>query len=202
MRDKRIGLLPWSNHRPLLADPFVPNKFYLKFLDEGPELDKGHWGSGLWISTDGGQSWQAPRTPGILPCFATLRANLKVKNDLWACAQMQCMGGQGHGVYHSTDGGVTFAKVGNFDGTIQICLGAGSGRPGDAPYTVYVYGARKGDARYGIFRSTDAGRNWDRISYYPAGNFNTPTSLAASWDSFGLVYVTFAGSGAAWGRPR
>ena len=64
-----------------------------------------------------------------------------------------------------------------------------------------MYGTERGDAKYGIFRSTDAGKTWGRISYYPAGNYNSPSSLAASWDTFGLVYVTFGGSGAAWGRP-
>ena len=180
MQGKRTGLAPWSSHRPLLADPFVPDRFYLKFLDEGPEVNRGHWGTALWVSTDGGETWQPPKAPGVLPCFATLRANLKLKDDFWACGQAQCMGGQGHGVYHSKDGGATFSKCGDFDGTIQICLGCGSGKPEDAPYAVYVYGARKGDPRYGIFRSTDAGETWARISYYPAGNFNTPTSLGVS----------------------
>jgi hypothetical protein len=47
---------------------------------------------------------------------------------------------------------------------------------------------------WGIFRSTDAGATWQRVSYYPSGIFDQPTCMAASWDHFAEVIVGFGGN--------
>jgi hypothetical protein len=85
------------------------------------------------------------------------------------------------------------------DFAITLALGRG---PTGSSYAVYVYGKRAGDARWGVFRSTDAGATWSRISYYPAGIFDRPACMAASWDTFGLVYVGFGGQSYVYGKPR
>lgn len=181
--------------RPLRADPFVPDRFYLK-------LTMG----GFYLSNDGGMTWA--KTSDALPVgthHGQLDVNYAVRDDLWLCDGFDgAFGGKfasPHGLFHSTDGGKSWQRVPGLEYAISLALGAGRGGKGDAPYSVYVYGKKAGEAGWGIFRSTD-GSSWVRISHYPAGIFDQPTCMAASWDTFGLVYVGFGGQSFAYGKPR
>jgi photosystem II stability/assembly factor-like uncharacterized protein len=153
-------------HQHLLrADPFTADKFYLKMT---------HAPSSLYISADGGQTWQGQPNAN-LPDYAwngQLVVNGKVKNDLWYADGYA--GSLTHGVFHSTDGGATFQQISGIPHAATIAVGAGSGNVGDAAYAVYFYGLMSGDAEWGIFRSTDAGVSWLRISYYPTGIYDQP----------------------------
>jgi len=179
------------NQHTLRSDPFTPDKFYLKFI-HAPSL--------LYISTDGGKTW-LPQNNTNLPDQAwtgQLVVNGKLQNDLWYADGYQ--GSTPHGVFHSTDGGQTFQQIPGITHAIVIAVGAGSGNAGDAPYAVYFYGQFAAGSPYGIFRSTDAGATWDRISYYPTGLYNTPSILGASQDTFGKVYIGFSGNSFAYGQ--
>ena len=55
---------------------------------------------------------------------------------------------------------------------------------------------------WGIWRSTNGGASWDRICTYPAGLFDWPTAMAASWDTYGLIYVMFSGNTAAYRKIK
>jgi photosystem II stability/assembly factor-like uncharacterized protein len=187
---------PYLKQRQLKADPFVADRFYMKLTDQ----------SCLHFSTDGGATWE--KLAGKLPSFShhgDLEVNAKVQDDLWFCpgfeGSMDNAGAGGaQGLWHSTDGGKTFTRLPSVQRAWRLALGAGSGRGGDAPYSVYMYGLLNGEQRWGVFRSTDTGRTWDRISYYPCGIFDVPTCMAASWDTFGLVYVGFTGNSFVYGR--
>jgi photosystem II stability/assembly factor-like uncharacterized protein len=174
----------------LQADPFVRDRFYLNLVQ-----------GGFFISTDGGATWTKQDHAGLPPYahHGQLAVNQKTQGDLWFADGWE--GAANHGLWHSTDGGATFAKIPGMSHAITLTLGAGSGKPGDAPATVYVYGLLDGDPRWGVFRSTTNGATWDRIAQYPCGILDQPTCLAASWDTFGLVYVGFAGQGLAYGKP-
>ena len=170
--------------RMLAADPFTPDKFYAQ----------GTWRGGFYVSTNGGQSWQLEAQAG-LPVNTHnghLAANRAVKDDLWFVDGWQ--GASRHGLWHSTTGGRTFEAIAAFQYGLTLCLGAGRGAPGDAPYCVYVYGKLTASPDWGIFRSADAGATWERASYYPVGIFDQPTCMAASWDRYGVVIVGFAGN--------
>lgn len=176
--------------RQLVADPFTPDRFYAQ----------GTWRGGFYVSADGGRTWQLQGQAG-LPVNTHnghLAANPRVKDDLWFVDGWQ--GASQHGVWHSTNGGQAFERVAAFDHGLTLCLGAGRGQRGDAPYCVYVYG-KQGAAEWGVFRSADAGRSWDRVAFYPAGIFDQPTCMAASWDRYGLVVVGFAGNSYVVGSP-
>jgi photosystem II stability/assembly factor-like uncharacterized protein len=164
---------------------------------------------GFWTTTDGGENWT--RTPkgrhGAPPGGGSLAVNEAVANDLWLTRTWNMPPNPAFtGVYHSTDGGTTWSRL---DGPLLasgVALGKGRGQPGDAPFTVYFYGTITGDDRPGMFRSTDAGQTWQRISYYPNGLFvqtpDTYWSLAASWDEFGVVAMNTGGQGWVFGKPR
>lgn len=206
---------PFIKQRQLKADPFVADKFYLKMTDQ----------AFLQASLDGGITWKP--AAGKLPSqthHGELEVNRNVKDDLWFCDGFEGAtdpnnaAGGAHGVWHSPDGGATFSRIPNFDYAYRLALGtgkpaadkAGAGNPttnnpatrNPSPaYAVYVYGKLHDDAQFGIFRSTDAGKTWDRISGYPFGLFDMPHCLAASWDTFGLVYIGFNGNSFAYGQP-
>jgi len=187
------GLWTYSLHQnQLMADPFTPDKFYLKLT---------HSPAGLYVSTDGGQTWQGQFSAG-LPDYThhgQLAVNFKAQNDLWFVDGYE--GASAHGVWHSTNGGANFSTSGSWDAALAIALGAGSGVSGDQPYTAYVYGKMTGDANYGVFRSTNGGSSWDRVAYYPTGIFDIPACMTASWDTFGKVYVGFDGNSWVYGAP-
>ena len=203
--------------RELVADPFTPDKFYVSF-----------WTGGFWVTTDGGVTWTQRATPGSKPvdpkkgpesggCWQklgdnwapygyVLMANEAIKDDLWLETSI--------GLFHTTDGGLTWNEVlGNknlhLNGISKMALGAGSGRPGDAPYTIYyVYSDSMGKdftepMDCGIYRSTNAGASWDRIcKKYPAGLLydGRGNTMAASWDIFGLVGMSCGGQGFLYGK--
>jgi hypothetical protein len=81
-----------------------------------------------------------------------------------------------------------------------IAVGAGSGKAGDAAYTVYFYGLMASSPDWGIFRSTNGGAGWDRVSYYPTGIYDVPRTMAASQDTFGKVYFGFSGNSFVYGQ--
>ena len=184
-------LYPQLNQHLLRADPFTADRFFLKFT-HAPDL--------LYVSTDGGQTWQGQANAN-LPDFAwsgQLVVNGKVQNDLWYADGFQ--GSSPHGIFHSTDGGQTFQQLPGISHAIVIAVGAGSGKAGDAAYTVYFYGLTASSPDWGIFRSTNGGAGWDRVSYYPTGIYDVPRTMAASQDKFGKVYVGFSGNSFVYGQ--
>jgi hypothetical protein len=182
--------------RPLRADPFVPDRFYLK-------LTMGDF----YVSKDGGATWT--KTSDALPAgthHGQVEVSYAVRDDLWLCdgfagayaGKLQ----NPHGLFHSPNAGKTWNRIAGIDNAITLALGRGSGNPGDSPQTIYFYGKLASEDAWGIFRSTDAAKSWSRISRYPAGIFDQPTCLAASWETFGQVYVGFSGQSFAYGKPK
>jgi xyloglucan-specific exo-beta-1,4-glucanase len=115
-----------------------------------------------------------------------------VAGDLWLVDGAE--GASQHGLWHSADGGRTFARIEAVEYGLTLALGAGRGRPGDSPYAVYVYGKMREAPDWGVFTSVDAGRSWQQIAGYPAGLLDRPTCMAASWDRFGTVIAGFSGN--------
>jgi len=175
----------------LRADPFTADKFYLRF-SIAP--------ASLYISTDGGQTWQPQANAGLTgeAWTSQLMVNSKVKNDLWYASGFQ--GSTQLGLFHSTDGGQSFQQVSGIARATTVVVGAGSGQAGDAAYTVYFYGLLSSDPEWGVFRSTNGGASWDRIAYYPTGIYATPVTMAASQDTFGKVYLGLSGDSFVYGQ--
>jgi photosystem II stability/assembly factor-like uncharacterized protein len=184
-------LYPQINQHMLRADPFVADKFYLKFT---------HAPAMLYISTDGGVTWQ-PQPNAALPDQAwqgQLEVNRFVKNDLWYADGWE--GSTTHGLFHSIDGGQTFQQITGIAHAITIAIGAPSGNSSDAKYTIYFYGQLSTDSQWGIFRSTNAGTSWDRIAYYPTGTYDHPSAMAASQDTFGKIVLGLSGESFVYGQ--
>lgn len=188
-----VSTAPWYACHNVVADPFVPDHFY------------GYFGDGsFWITKDGGITWTKGNSPAEMVFDRTqLIANNLVPNDLWVMT--------GNGIFHSTDSGASWKAVPGNKGlttgrNTMVALGKGSGKSGDAPYTVYyVYhspDASKPAKDCGVYRSTDAGSTWDRIAIHPYGLMLGSGILAASWDTYGLVGVSMFGESYVYGKLK
>lgn len=65
--------------------------------------------------------------------------------------------------------------------------------------TIFLSGRVGGE--YGIWRSVDDARTWQRLVDFPAGTLDQVSVVGADPDVFGRVYLGYVGSGWIWGEP-
>ncbi|MCG6954410.1 MAG: hypothetical protein LJF04_00335 [Gemmatimonadetes bacterium] len=153
------------------------------------------WGDGVFRSTDGGKTWthlglEDTRAIGRILVDPTNPdvALVGALGNLWAPSEDR-------GVFRTTDGGKTWSKVLFVDTLTGIVDMA---RDGADPNLVYAaayqrlrqpWGYNGGGPGSGIFRSTDGGRTWERLTQgLPSGD-DGRIGLAASAHTGGLVYA-------------
>jgi hypothetical protein len=182
----------------VVADRKNPNKVYA--YDSG-----GAWWSGkaskVYVSTDGGHTFalslgsvSANLAPNTFP-LTSIAVNPNAEGDIWLT--------DGNAVFHSTDSGATWTKVGNFasiwtvnawadvQGATAVTLGkAATGSTYSA--AVYVIGTVGGVP--GLYRSDDGGATWARFNddAHQYGGFRT---MAGDWNTYGRIYVSAPGRG-------
>jgi len=102
------------------------------------------------------------------------------------------------GLWHTTDGGLTFAKVSGVGMASDI--GFGKAAPGRSFPALFISGTVGGV--HAVFRSDDMGRRWTRITD-PQHQFAS-TNQAISGDPriFGRVYLATNGLGTVVGDIR
>lgn len=146
-------------------------------------------GGRLLVSTDGGATFTER---GALPNGARqLRATPGHAGDLWLAAGAS-------GVFHSTDGGATFAHVGDA-GDAQH-LGFGHAAPGRAYPALYLTGQTRSGAG-GVFRSDDAGQTWVRINDDAHQYGYSGQEVTGDPRIYGRVYMGTNGRGILYGDP-
>ncbi|MBI3567087.1 MAG: glycosyl hydrolase [Gemmatimonadetes bacterium] len=137
---------------------------------ENNNRQSSSWGDGVYKSTDGGKSW---KNMGLRDSKQIARIVIDpVDHDVVYVAALGDLwkGGGDRGIYKTTDGGLTWAKV----------LDAGPDAGGTAlvmdptnDKTLYAatyqrrrasWGMNGGGPSSGIWKSTDAGRTWTRLS--------------------------------------
>jgi photosystem II stability/assembly factor-like uncharacterized protein len=153
------------------------------------------WGDGVYRSSDGGRTWTHlglantraigrilvdPHNPDV--------ALVGALGNLWEPSADR-------GVYRTTDGGRSWSKVLFVDTLTGIVDMA---RDGGDPNTVYAaayqrlrqpWGFNGGGPGSGIYRSTDGGRTWRRLTQgLPTGEMGR-IGLATSAHTRGLVYA-------------
>lgn len=168
-----------SPQKPLCADRVLPDTFYFY-----------HTGEGIFGSSDGGATFA--KTGGTLP---TDRVNSVMKAVPGHAGHLLfAEGSQGNpvgGIWHSTDGGITWRQLPFIEQAFNFGLGKPKEENGYA--TIFVAGVAKGQT--GIYRSIDVGVTWDKISSYPLGIFDWIDAMDGDKDAFGKVYLGFAGAG-------
>jgi xyloglucan-specific exo-beta-1,4-glucanase len=173
----------------LVADREDARRFYA--LGLGP--------SAVFASHDGGASFTRLPTRGLPNLSADRPTNREAPwplyatpghaGDLWVTSKA--------GLFHSTDGGVSFARV---EGGVQVwALGFGKPEPGSTYPTLFALGAR--GSVQAIWRSTDRGRAWLRVNDADHEYGHRFRSISGDPRVFGRVYVGTDGRGIVYGEP-
>jgi hypothetical protein len=182
----------WTNCQGLtgsarvVADPVNPSRFYAFDGQDGK----------LLASTNGAVNFEA--TAAILPTVESsgrgggsgvLAAVFGREGDLWA-------GSRNGGLFHSSDGGVSFTKVDAVEGADAI--GFGMAAPGKTYPAVFLLGNI--DNLHARFRSDDSGQTWVRIddSRHQFGSADVPM-IVGDPRIYGRVYFTTGGRGVIYG---
>lgn len=165
----------------VVADPANPSRFYA--------FDA--WAGKVLASTNNAFSFQ--QTAAILPPMngpaeEALSATPELEGDLWLAL------GE-NGLYHSTDGGVSFKKAGTVQNARSLGLGKAAG-PDKFP-ALYLAGTI-GNIR-GLFRSVDAGATWSRIND-DQHQFGGISQVTGDPRIFGRVYFATGGRGIIYGN--
>ncbi len=162
---KNIGLKDTQHIGAVVIDPKNPNIAFVAALGHAYGSNEER---GVFRTTDGGPTWQKvlykdAKTGAIDVVFdpnnsSTLFASMwEVYRTPWSLNS----GGPGSGLYKSTDGGATWARLeGNglpagILGRIGISVGADSNR---------VYALIENKEAGGLYRSDDGGDNWARVN--------------------------------------
>lgn len=169
---KKVGLSESEHIARIVVDPRDSDRVFV--ASQGPLWRKGG-DRGLYLTRDGGKSWQAvlqvdehtgvnevlmdPRDPDVLYVSTYQR-----RRHVYTLIN----GGPGGGVHKSTDGGKSWRKLGGGlpDGEVgRIGMALA---PSD-PDTVYAIFEAKG-SKSGFYRSTDGGARWKKMSSYLSGS--------------------------------
>ncbi|MCX2182894.1 twin-arginine translocation signal domain-containing protein [Streptomyces sp. SKN60] len=165
----------------LVADPMDPTRFYAYETTAGT----------VHASTDSGLTFTATATglPSGDPQFQLTAAPGR-SGDLWLSAKEA-------GLYRSTDGGATFAKVGSCRSSHT--LGFGKAAPDAAYPAIYLVGATEGFNA--VHRSDDEAKSWVRINDDQHQWGWTGRAVTGDPRVYGRVYLGTNGRGVQYGEP-
>lgn len=167
-----------SNARPV-ADSVNSNKFYA--YNNGT----------MMVSTNGGLSFAAA---GSLAAGGSnvIRVAPGIEGHIWVALY-------GGGLARSTNSGTSFSTISGV--SYAGAVGFGKAATGATYPTVYIWGTVNGVR--GVYRSTNAGGSWVRINN-DAQEFGGPANgqfVIGDMNTYGLVYMSTAGRGVAYGKP-
>jgi hypothetical protein len=96
-----------------------------------------------------------------------------------------------NGLYHSTNGGVTWTKI----GVAEVdSFAVGATVPGTSTQSVFIYGVVTTGGFRGIYRSDNSGTSWFQIND-SAHQYGGPTLIAADPRVYGRVFLGMNGRG-------
>jgi photosystem II stability/assembly factor-like uncharacterized protein len=150
-----LPMIAPSHVAVLAVDPQNPGTIYAGTNDGGTSNGTGHFGDGVFKSTDGGASWSASNSGLTLTSVNALVIAPQNSSTLYAA-----LAGATGEVFKSTDGGASWSTVSS--GLMLTSVAALAVDPQN-PGTLYA----GGDG--GVFKTTDAGASWS------AANSGLPT---------------------------
>ena len=137
---------------------------------ENNNRQSGSWGSGIFKSTDGGETWK-PMGLATSKHIARIIVD-PVDHDVVYVAALGSLWGRGgeRGVYKTTDGGLTWSRVLHVDddtGATELVMDPANNKVLYA--ATYqrrraTWGFNGGGPGSGMWKSSDAGRTWSRLT--------------------------------------
>lgn len=156
------------------SDRVNPQKFY------------AYSGGRIYVSTNGGASFTPTAATG-LPTTATNPAHYKARpgaeGDIWLAGDT--------GLYHSTNSGASFTKLGNVTEAVSVAYGKAA--PGQSYHALFLVGTV--DGVKGVYRSDNAGAGWVRINDDAHQYGNMGEALTGDPRIYGRVYLGTNGRG-------
>ena len=191
------GVTSWSgfdwayylDQRSVTADRVLANTFYLYYPGEG-----------VFETSNGGSSWKEVFSGQIGPNDGYNSSLQSVPGE--AGNLFYTAGPNGtptatpanQPFYRSTDGGATWTVVPNV--LDVFAFGYGAAAPGQSYPAIYIAGYV--NSVYGVWQSTNNAQSWTNIGSFPAGELDTVSAISGDPNTFGQVYVGFAGGGYAY----
>lgn len=171
----------WDSNRPIASDRVNGSKFY--FYKDGK----------VYRSENRGSSWTHVNAASVLPSKGAhyIKAAPDKEGEVWVSLN-------DGGLYRSSNGGTSFNKIAGVH--TAVTFGFGKAKPGVNNPSVYVQG-KLTDGTWGLFRSTDMGATWLRISTDTVQASKDPKDLEGSRQTYGLVFVGSGGRGYYYGMP-
>jgi 20S proteasome alpha/beta subunit len=200
------GVTSWDGFEPssylttrvVTADRVQANTFYLYFPGDASQGQ----GSGVYKTTNGGQTWTQVYS-GLITDWSYW--NNELESVPGQAGNLFFTGGiQGtfnaaspdtnEAFKRSTDGGVTWTTVPNV--LEVLTFGFGAAAPGQTYPSIYIVGWVNNV--YGIWQSSNNAQSWTQIGTYPGGNLDQITTISGDPGIYGQVYVGFSGGGYAY----
>jgi len=129
-------------------------------------------------------------SPNRAPTYVPV-ANFARTGDLWLPLG-------GFGLFHSTDGGVTWKQVTSVLQATMVAVGRANPRTRTEVQSIFVYGAISPSTTVAVFRSDNNGSTWVQVN--DSGHqYGGPTVMAADPRVFGRVYLGMGGRGIVYG---
>jgi len=149
----------------------------------------------VYISSDGGHTFNASAGGTIRTGNVTLVANQYVAGQLW-------MGGW-NGIYESTNFGASFTQiVGSSVVVYANDMAIGAPPPGSTTPTIYIYGTVPGSSFVGVWRNDNGGvGSWLQLNTTTQQWGGLIQTVAADPNVFGRVYLGINGRGIIMGNP-
>jgi len=188
-RSSQNATQPWVSTQILASDRNDPQGKTFYYVD----------GSNFYTSRDGGLTWYENYNTG----FPSDRVNVTVVSNPAKTGDVWVAFGRGDYVkgtklFHSSNGGKTFATVSG----VQFCdkIAFGRGNDAEVPF-LYMLGRLDGQQRDAIFKSEDMGAKWIRLTDPDVAPMMDVVQMEGDMRTKNLLYLTLDGRGFMYGTP-
>ena len=156
MKWRSIGPFRGGRVETVVGIPGNPDVYYF-----------GAVAGGVWKTTDAGRSWRPMFDKEPIASIGAIAIDPADSNVVYVGTGEPCLRGNisfGNGMYKSVDGGHTWAHIG-LDDTRHISKVLIDPNNPNTIFVAAIGHAYGPNAERGVFRSTDAGKTWQKVLY-------------------------------------